>query len=371
MRIGIDARALSGRYTGDRTYWRNLIQALAQIDTENQYILYLRQPIPDEDALIVSGNFALQVLPAARDRLWSFLTFPSAARRDKIDLAHVQYTVPPRMPCPAVTTVHDVTVRLFPQLFAFKDRLLLNASLPGSLRRARRVLAVSENTRQDILRLYPFVPSDKVVTTLLAAEERYHPRTKEQQDSARRVLNERYGLDGPYLLAVGVLQPRKNVPLLVRAFLTARMQARLPHRLVVTGKHGWLSAQTDAALASGGDSVFFTDYVPDNDLPALYACADALAYPSLYEGFGLPPLEAMACGCPVLVSNTSSLPEVVGSAGILLPPTDEFAWTQAITQVLSDPEARRELRERGIHQAARFSWLETARRTRAVYEQTG
>jgi glycosyltransferase involved in cell wall biosynthesis len=368
-RIGIDARTLSGRYTGDRTYWRNLIKALSRVDPVNEYVLYLRRSIPESDALALGANFTTRVLTAASERIWSLLTFPQALRRDGIDLAHVQYTVPPLMPCPVVTTIHDVTFKLFPELFAAKDRLLLNFAMPGSLRRASHVLTVSENSRRDILRCYPFVAPENVTATLLAAEERFRPMAEEKQDSARQLVKDRYGLSDPYLLAVGVLQPRKNLPMLARAFLSARRGGNLPHRLVVAGKRGWLSAETETALAAGGDAIVFTDYVPDADLPALYACADALAYPSLYEGFGLPPLEAMACGCPVIVSSTSSLPEVVGDAGLLLPPSDEPAWTNTIINILSDVGLRDDLRARGLRQAARFSWAETARKTRAVYEE--
>lgn len=368
MKIGIDARALSGRFTGDRTYWRGLLAGLSEIDRENQYLLYLREPAEEGAEIALGPNFERRLIPSGNDRVWSFVHFPRALKADGVDLAHVQYTVPPVMPCPVVTTIHDISFRLFPELFTAKDRLILNTGLPGSLRRAARVIAVSENTRRDILKSFPGIDPAKIVATPLAADPRYHAPTPAEQDSGRMLVNERYGLAGPYLLSVGVLQPRKNVPLLLAAFAEAKTEASLPHKLAVVGKCGWLSQETEAAIREAGEGVVMTGYAPDEHLPALYANAEAFCYPSLYEGFGLPPLEAMACGCPTLSSNASSLPEVVGQAGILLDPHDREVWTQAIIQVATDPRLRERLHEEGLRRAALFSWRRTAQLTKEVYE---
>ena len=369
LRIGIDARVLGGRFTGDRTYWSNLVRSLAAIDSVNEYRLYVREPLRDDSPdLPVAPNVAHVVVKASSDRLWSLAAFPAALRRDRVDVAHVQYTVPPRMPCPTVTTIHDISFRLFPNLFTFKDRLLLNLSLPGSIRRAAKIIAVSENTRRDLLAAFRNLPSDKVVVTHLAADASYRPIEASEQESARIMLNQTYGIGDRYALSVGVLQPRKNVPMLLRAFVSGCNEKGLPHKLVVTGKRGWLADDIAAAIAAAGDRVVFTDYVPDNHLPVLYGCADLFCYPSLYEGFGLPPLEAMACGCPVLASDRSSLPEVVGDAGLLLPPDREDLWREAIGDILTDAHGRQSMAAKGLERAALFSWEGTARATLGVYE---
>ena len=381
MRIGIDARLLGGRHTGDRTYWRGLLAGLALEDCQNEYLLYVRET-PDAsmvqlfDTRRATQNFRYRVLPAKSDRVWSLVTLPNAMSRDKIDVAHVQYTVSPlffaRSIC-VVTTVHDITFRLFPKLFRPMDRLLLNLSVPYSVRRSCGVIAVSDNTRKDILRAYHPRPETKLVATLLAAGPEFRVLSETDRSLARTLLQEQYGIGGdglPYALAVGVLQPRKNLLLLLRAFTAARRLHGFPHRLAVVGKVGWLASEIEAALRAGEASgdVVLVGYVPDDHLPLLYNCADLMCYPSLYEGFGLPPLEAMACGCPVAASDISSLPEVVGSAGALLDPRKPGEWIDTLGRVLLDPVQRRQMSVDGLAQASKFSWQQTARETLAVYK---
>lgn len=376
MRVGIDARTLSGRYTGDRTYWRGLIGGLAAVDGENEYLLYTRAPL-DGEPPETGPNFRWRELPQpANDALWMLRTFPHALAEDRIDVAHTQYNVPLLgAPCPIVTTVHDITFALFPDLFRPRDRWILNTFIPRSLRRATHVIADSESTRRDLLRRYKsLVPEDKITTILLAADKRFHP-PGDGQESARQAVNTRFGLgDRPYILSVGVLQPRKNLGTLLDAFALAKLGPHAPpHKLVIVGKRGWLGDALDRQVAQlptevAGDLIW-TGYVPDEDLPLLYGGADAFCYPSRYEGFGLPPLEAMACGCPVLCTRASSLPEVVGDAGVMLPPDDSSAWAHALEKILGQPTVRERWRERGLERAARFSWEETARRTLRVYEE--
>jgi len=379
MRIGIDARTLSGRYTGDRTYWRGLIGGLAAIDTANEYVLYTRQPLEGDPPRGLGPNFSWrQVSTPRNDALWMLAGWPRALKADKINVAHTQYNIPLLgAPCPVVTTVHDVSFRVHPDLFLPKDRWILNTLVPRSMKRAARVIAVSESTRRDILRHYPSVPKDAVRVVLEAADSRFHPPAG-GQETARAMANKGLKLDDrPYLLAVGVLQPRKNLALLLDAFALLKLGLKingepLPHRLVIAGKRGWLD-DTDVQLAALPEEVtrdiVLAGYVADDELPTLYGGADALCYPSRYEGFGLPPLEAMACGCPVLCSRSSSLPEVVGDAGILLSPDDSDAWARALGKLLSAPPILARWRERGPAQAALFSWEKAARETLEVYEE--
>ncbi len=374
MRIGIDARTLSGRYTGDRTYWRGLLGGLAAIDHENEYFLYTRQPLEGEPPKL-GPNFYWRSVPKPRqDAFWMLTTFPHALKADKVDIAHTQYNIPLLgAPCPIVTTVHDVSFRVHPELFLPKDRWILNTLVPRSMQKAARVIAVSESTRRDILRFDRQISTQHVTVVLEAADSRFAPPTG-GQETARAAANSLLGLENrPYLLAVGVLQPRKNLALLLDAFALLKLGPNPPpHRLIIAGKRGWLDdtdAQMEALPEEVQREITLAGYVADADLPTLYGGADALCYPSKYEGFGLPPLEAMACGCPVLCSRSSSLPEVVGDAGILLPADDSNAWTNALVKLLSTPAVLARWRARGPERAALFSWEKAARETLTIYEE--
>ncbi len=373
MKIGIDARTLSGRFTGDRTYWRGLISGLAAVDTANEYLLYTRGPVEGEP-MPLGPNFAWrQIEQPANDAGWMLSAFPRALKADKIDVAHTQYNIPLLgAPCPIVTTIHDVSFQVHPELFLPKDRWILNTLVPRSMQKAAVIIAVSESTRRDILRFNSAVAQDKVHVVREAAGPQFQ-LPNGGQETARAAANRALGLDNqPYLLAVGVLQPRKNLALLLEALAKVKSApSPPPHRLVIAGKRGWLDETDDQIAALPGSvrqQIVLTGYVADADLPLLYGGADALCYPSRYEGFGLPPLEAMACGCPVLCSRSSSLPEVVGDAGILLPADAAEAWASALKTLLASPAARADWRKRGLKRAALFSWDKAATETLAVYK---
>ncbi len=373
MRIGIDVRTLSGRFTGDRTYWRGLLSGLSAVDAVNDYVLYTRGPIEGEPPALGPNFQWRQITKPSSDALWMLSAFPAALKADKIDVGHTQYNIPLLgAPCPVVTTVHDISFQIHPDLFLPKDRRILQTFVPRSMRKAAAVIAVSESTRRDILRSYPFIAKEKVFVVLEAAGPQFQV-PKGGQETARAAANNALGLDDkPYLLAVGVLQPRKNLEVLLDAFALLKLGPHPPpHRLVIAGKRGWLDA-TDAQLAAlpaeVTHDIVLAGYVADDALPTLYGGADALCYPSRYEGFGLPPMEALACGCPVLCSRASSLPEVVGDAGILLPFADSNAWAHALEKLLSSPSVLARWRERGPERAALFSWEKAGRETLKVYE---
>ena len=374
MRIGIDARTLSGRFTGDRTYWRGLLGGLSSVDAVHEYTLYTRGPVEGEPPRL-GPNFRWRTIPKpAHDALWMLAAFPQALKADKIDVAHTQYNIPLLgCPCPVVTTVHDVSFQIHPDLFLPKDRFILQNLVPRSMRKAAAVVAVSQSTRRDILRSYPKIAKEKVHVVLEAAGPHFKV-PHGGQETARTAANNALGLDNrPYLLAVGVLQPRKNLALLLDAFALLKLGPHPPpHRLVIAGKRGWMD-ETDTQLAALPAEVtreiVLAGYIADDALPALYGGADALCYPSRYEGFGLPPLEAMACGCPVLCSRSSSLPEVVGDAGILLPADDSNAWAHALETLLASPPVIARWRERGPQRAALFSWEKAGRETLKIYEE--
>jgi glycosyltransferase involved in cell wall biosynthesis len=369
MRIGIDGRALTGRYTGDRTYWLNLIRALLDdpaFNREHEMLVYSRLPIA-HGTLPAAPNLTIRAVPASNNRLWTLRALPKALAEDGIELAHTQYTTPLRSPCPIVTTVHDISFRLFPEWFPRKHRVLLNLTVPGAMRRSTRVITDSASSRRDILRVYR-LPEEKVSSIPLAAGPEFSPM---RQETARQIVKERFRIAVPFALSVGVLQPRKNIALLIEAFALARHQCTVDQALVLTGKRGWGNENLSrlAARLNVSDFIVFTDYVRDEDLPILYSAADAVAYPSLYEGFGLPPVEAMACGAPTLVSDRPCMPETAGSGAWILPALDPVPWGDAMARLSMEPALREHWSRCGIARAAQLSWAETARRTMEVYKE--
>jgi glycosyltransferase involved in cell wall biosynthesis len=297
------------------------------------------------------------------------LTLSAELRRRPVDLLHVQYTAPPLAPCPVVSTVHDLSFEHIPETFKRRSRVQLRLTVRATARRAAHVIAPSEFTRRDLVETYGLDPA-RVTAIPLAASPRFRP-VADAAELGR--VRRRYGIGGEYVLAVGSIQPRKNLARLVRAYSAlrrARGRSNLP-QLVLVGKKGWLYDDTLDAIEQEGlaGSVVLTGYVSEGDLPALYAGALCFAYPSYFEGFGLPPLEAMSCGAPVLTGNLTSLPEVVGDAGLTVDPFDTGAIAGALARLIDDDALRADLRGRGLSRARRFDWRETARMTLEVYRR--
>ncbi len=377
LRIAIDGRTLTGRFTGDRTYWRNLIRSLVQIDTTSEYLIYTRTPIPTGE-LPDNPHLIQKQIEAPNDRLWTLRTLPQALRDDRADLLHVQYTIPPNCPCPVITSVHDISFRLFPQWFPLKHRILLNLTVPPSMRHADRVITLSEESRQQMMRVYGFPKAHIEVTPLGVSEgfaippEYANLTPSALQEMARQITKERLGIVEPFVLAVGVIQPRKNLPTLIEAFGVAKQRGNLPHILVLTGKPGWGAQEQElytlfTQTGAPKEALRFTGYVEDDLLPWLYRASSAFAFPSLYEGFGIPVLEGMASGVPTLVSDAPPLPEVAGDGAMIVPARSVKTWTNALIQILSDTELQQSLAARGVARASLFTWEETARQTRAIY----
>ena len=264
---------------------------------------------------------------------------------------------------PTVLTVHDLIFRHLPEHHKWLNRWYLNWALPLYCRRATRIIAISECTRRDLSAAYG-VPAEKITVIHEAADPRFRPQPAARVAAVRR----RYGLPERYLLFVGTIEPRKNLTRLLHAFEVLRDEG-LSDALVVVGQRGWLYDAFFAALerSPAREAVILPGFVPDEDLPAVYAGAQALAFPSLYEGFGLPVLEAMACGTPVACSGTSSLPEVAGDAALTFDPASEAAILAALRELLVDPSLRQALASRGLERAAQFSWDRVAAETEAVY----
>jgi glycosyltransferase involved in cell wall biosynthesis len=259
---------------------------------------------------------------------------------------------------PTVLTVHDLIFRHLPQHHKRLNRWYLNLAMPLYVRRATHLIAVSEATRRDLMAAYG-VPAEKITVIYEAADPRFGPRDALEQQTIRA----NYGLPPAYFLYLGTIEPRKNLLRLLRAWEPLYLAGEAPP-LVIVGKRGWLSEPFFEAVkrSPARKGLILTGYVLDDDLPALIAAATAFVFPSLYEGFGLPPLEAMACGTPVVASTASSVPEVVGEAGLLVEPEDVAGWTAAMGRLLEDAPLRQRLREAGLRRAATFTWEAAGRR---------
>jgi glycosyltransferase involved in cell wall biosynthesis len=369
LHIAIDAHSVGTGLAGNETYITNLIEALAEVDRVNRYTLYVTKRVARERFTgrwpHVSVRRTLPHTPLVRVPL----TFPVELRRRPVDLLHVQFTAPPFAPCPVVSTIHDLAFEHLPETFNRRSWMQLRLTVRRTARTAAHIITPSEFSRRDLIETYGVRP-ERISVTLEAAAPHFRPASAESVADVKR----RYRLGADYVLAVGSIQPRKNLVRLIQAYSNlrrSRSQAKLP-QLVLVGKRAWLYGETLSAVEQSGvaqTDVIFTGYVPEQDLPALYTGAVCFVYPSYFEGFGLPPLEAMACGAPVITGDRTSLPEVVGDAGLLVNPFDTDAIGAAIERVIDDGELRSRLRARGLKRAAQFSWRETARKTLEVYQR--
>lgn len=353
MHIGIDAsRVTVARRTGTESYALNLIRAMLGIGGTHQFTLYFRNaPTPD----LLGGQHRLIPFP----RLWTHvrLAWELATARPRPEVLFVPAHVAPLIqPLPAVVTVHDLGYRYFPDAHPLGQRLYLDWSTRFSARAAKRLMADSHATAQDLQRFYNTSPG-KITVVYPGRDERLA-----RVDPAP--VRAKYGLPETYLLHVGTLQPRKNLVRLIEAVTRSGQPSAVS--LVLAGRAGWLSASITTLAQERGVRVL--EYVPEEDLAGLYSGATAFVFPSLYEGFGFPVLEAMACGTPVICSNTSSLPEVAGEAALLVDPLNTQALASAIGRVLADADLRAALVGRGFEQIQKFSWEKAARETLAVLE---
>lgn len=368
MRIAIDAHSVGTGLGGNETYATNLIEALAAIDSVNEYTLYVTRAEAVRRFSRRWPNFVVRQTRPHTPLIRIPLTLSAELRKNPVDVLHVQFTAPPFAPCPVVVSIHDLSFEHLPETFKLRSRAQLRLTVRRSARKATHILALSEHARADIVATYG-IPPDRVTAIPLAAADRFQPVVDERE--LQRVRHT-YGIAGDYILTVGSIQPRKNLGRLIAAYARLRADAKVGcPQLVIVGRQAWLVGETLRAIRESGfsDSIILTGYVPDDDLPALYSGARCFVYPSFFEGFGLPPLEAMKCGVPVIAGNRTSLVEVVGDAGILVDPLDPQAIASGLSQVLSDEDLREELGSRGLDRSRLFNWRETAKRTLEVYER--
>ena len=369
MQIGIDARAaLWYRGSGIGTYTYQLVRGLLAIDPVNQYHLVY----PPHEWIAARGGFQLAAGESKNREFWQDVQMEPDLGEPLLDVYHIPQNgigLPfgwPRQ-VKIVITVHDLIPFVLPQTCSkFYLRTALQ-ELPRIVDRADYIIAVSFHTKRDLMQILG-VPEDKIAVIYEAAESMYKPMCRHQAHIHAR---EQWGIDGPYILNVGGFSRRKNLVGLVRAF--RHIMSELPEgcQLVLVGGGGGGSYEEIKDLVDKwglAKRVLFPGFVPTESMPILYNGAELFVYPSLYEGFGLPPLEAMACGVPVVAANASSIPEVVGDAALLYDPYDENSLSQAVLQVVQDEKTRERLIERGAKQQARFSWVKAATETWMVYQ---
>ena len=371
MRIAFDATAIPRLMAGAAVYTYELARALAAVDRDNEYVIFARGDHFDDLPATRAGLRVVKVRAPSRPMrlVWEQAILPRRLRQLGIDVLHSPHHTTPlpvrlRADCRRVVTFHDLTFFLIPERYPATRRLYFQTMTRLSARVADAVIVPSGAVREDVTRILRLPPR-----RVFAIPEAAGPAFRPQDAGAVEAVRRRYGLEGPFLLSVGSLEPGKNRERLLQAF--ARLRARGPtHTLVIAGQPAWRHEGEEPLARRLGlaDAVRFLGHVPQADLPALYSGADLFVFPSLYEGFGLPALEALACGTPVVASNVSALPEVVGDAALQVSPLDVEALADAMERVLHDPRLRADLRERGLKRAAGFSWERAARETLAVYE---
>jgi glycosyltransferase involved in cell wall biosynthesis len=367
MHIAIDGHTIGTQLAGNVTYVTNLLEALADIDTKNSYTVYVFLLDAEQRYRDRWPNVNVRRLDRRAGRLGRYLwSFRTPLREDKPDIFFVQFNAPRHIECKLVTAVHDLSFEHLPETFRWHEAPRMRYAIRRTALRSDHVVACSEYSRQDIIQTYK-LPESRVTTVHLAAPDFLQKVTAPERLNAIR---DKYALPNDFILGVGSIQPRKNLERLIAAYAIVARKNPIPP-LVLVGKKAWLhESSVDAAMMHGvADRVIFTGFVPDEDLAALYTAATIFVYPSLFEGFGLPPLEAMACGAPVITSNRTSLPEVVGDAGIMIDPYDVAAIADAMERLLADAQLRFIMSARGIERAKTFSWEKTARETLNVFER--
>ena len=368
MRVGIDAHCLGQRKTGNETYTYSLVKHLSLLERDGiDYTVYVGGEVDGAEGLFSNGSFHSKLIRPLNPIFRIPFGFAIQSRAQKLDVFHAQYLLPHHLRCRTVLTVHDILYERFPEYFTKTDYYRHKIGVPRSCRRADHIITVSESSKRDLVNLYGLNPA-QISVTYLGPDVGYRPEDKLE---SRQRLKERYGIEDDIILYVGAIQPRKNIPRLLSAFAQLKSQRRLPHKLVIVGPKAWLSAEAFRALDNNPAKrdVLVTGYVSRTDLPYFYNAAAVFVYPSMCEGFGLPVVEAMACGTPTITSRGSSLEEIAGGAAILVDSSSVEAIAAAIERVLSDSVLQAELRSQGLARSQQFSCDKMAFQTQEIYRE--
>lgn len=368
MKIAIDALGIS-RPGGGRSATLNLLEPLFSIDQENEYILFLdyfeaglQKPNVRQILAPIHGRLS--------SRLWAQIVWPGLLRRENVQLIHhTKHLVTTGNPCSTVVTIHDLTMLVHPEIFPALDVLYYRTIEKYNLSRLQHIIAVSQTTADDVRRIY-HIPTDKITVILEGISNDFRPASSEAVDRVRQ----QYNLPDHYLLHVGSIWPKKNLVTLVRAFGQLRRTEHYNGRLVLVGRDYSQAGDTELDQAISAESPFGsvlrTGPVPQEDLPAIISGADCFVFPSLHEGFGLVPLEAMACGIPVIAARSSAVEEVLGDAAILIDdPRAVDVFAQKLSLLLNDPALRNGMITAGLEHTTLFSREQAARKTLSLYKQ--
>ena len=367
MTIGLEARWITLPTTGFGNYANNLVNLMPHIDSARRYVVYSNQSVP-EATLPLCKNLEIRVL-SRRSAIYKHLALPNSVRRTRdIDLFHFLYNAPPFVfPVPYILTIHDISYVHVPNMINIRDRLSITLQLPLTATRARHIIAVSQNTKDDVTKFLGIDPGN-ITVVYEGVGKQFSTITDPLV--IRRVVD-KYHLPERYLLYVGTYLPHKNLATLLRAFGMVRARKSCGYMLVLAGSKGrnYAAIQRLVAELRLTESVKCIGFVDDEDLPVVYALSDLFVFPSLYEGFGLPLLEAMACETPVLTSNSSSLSEVGGDAVEYFDPMSQEELAYKILFLLDNPSRRDELVAAGKRRVAKFTWQRAAEETIGVYDR--
>lgn len=361
MKIAIDVRSAVGQKAGKGWYTFHIVKELLSIDKENDYLLYTNAISKDiADILSAAQPLSASIkIIQSNPFLWHFSVIKDFIK-ERCDLffAPTSFIIPAFLSSryASMITVHDLVAFLHPRLHQTKATILEHIFFRMALRKTRHVLAPSENTKKDLMRLFHY-PEEKITVTPLGVSEEFG---KNIESAVKDAVRKKYNLPQEFVLTVGGLEPRKNIGKLVDAVIS------LNKKLVIVGGKGWKSEMLQKKIRSARDSIMHIENIDSADLPAIYQSAAVFVFPSLYEGFGLPPLEAMASGCPVICSRTASLPEVCGDAAIFIDPENTDELKNALKELLENEKLRVELRQKGLMHAKKFTWRKTAEKTLEV-----
>jgi glycosyltransferase involved in cell wall biosynthesis len=375
MRIGVDVSSVTAARSGVGNYAYSLVKHLGKLDAANEYVLFCNSFSNQEKCQLLNFNRTnVRVINPRIPNdllkpLWWYLRFPPIDLLiGRVDLFHSTGEMPP--PCwksRCIDTIHDVTPLRFPEFHTAQNLLASQRKYARAAKKADLVLTNSENSRQDIIKYLGIAP-ERVRAIYLGVEPEFQPI---REKTRIEPVLQKYGIKGPYILFVGNLEPRKNLIRLIEAYDWLRRTHSVSHKLVLCGGKGWLYEDIfqRARRSPFSEDIVFTGYAPAGELPVLMSAADVFVYVSLYEGFGLPVLEAMACATPVIASNVSSLPEVVADAGLLVDPQDAPGLSEKMYEVLTEDGLRTQLIRKGMERARLFSWERCARETLEVYNK--
>lgn len=354
MRIGIDAHMLGDRSGGNESFYSNILKQM-QFAADDEVFLFVKKGI---DVSAYEDRFQIVALESHSPWMRYFVELPRLCKKYQLDLLHTQYFVPFWRPCPVVCTIHDICFEYYKDIFTRQEYTYQKLLIPYAAKHSKLVFTVSANSKKDIITHYG-LPEDRVVVTHNSVSDDFCRLTPEELDEAE--LREKFGIgSGKFIVTVGNLQPRKNLPRLIRAYLQLKKRFDGELKLVIVGKKAWMYDDILKEASKDSEGIILTDYVETRDLIRLYNAASCFVYPSFFEGFGIPPLEAMACGTPVAVANTTSLPEIVGEAGIYFDPFSEEDIENCLERLLMDEALVKELKVKMNDQVKKFSWKESA-----------